>query len=218
MDIDALLSVCALISIVSLRVLFSEVNCECKYVSDTSLTGSLAQPLADETLIWLTAGYIQLILSLLHTSTHPERWSKGVKEICVRRLKAIFKYHMTLLTFLLAFDAFALCPLQWNECYDTAPCSCWAVFTLRDARMYYYIFVMDFVALLLLAKAAHRLTFSSSILILLHVICCFSRLYIQHSPTTSTQHKKCCFAFLHWDFINFAPAYIQENTKTIKNK
>lgn len=50
---------------------------------------------------------------------------------------------------------------------------------------------MDFVALLSLAKAAHRLTLSSSILILLHFICCISGLRISfHFSIQKTAHNK----------------------------
>lgn len=61
---------------------------------------------------------------------------------------------------------------------------------LPDTQMYYCTIEMDFVAVLLLAKAAHRLTPSSSIPFLLHIICCIFGLYISSHFSTHPQTKQ----------------------------
>ncbi len=72
-----------------------------------------------------------------------------------------------------------------------------AVFTQPEAQMYYCTTEMDFVALLPLAKPAHRLTLSSSILILLHVICCISGpCSSSHPQTTHNKTSGVFFVFL----------------------
>lgn len=85
--------------------------------------------------------------------------------------------------------------------------------------MYYCTTEMDFVALLPLAKPAHRLTLSSSILILLHVICCISGLYISFaSHLTHKQHttKQVVWFFVFFRCSHFALPTFREILKQQK--